>query len=37
MIGETLHKSLYWYDKDKNQSNHVDPEYGHGRLDDKND
>jgi hypothetical protein len=28
------HKSLYWYDKDKNQPYHLDNEYGHGKLED---
>ena len=28
------HKSLYWYDKDKNQPYHLENEYGHGKLDD---
>tara|TARA_Y100000389_G_scaffold191678_1_gene218229 strand:+ start:1140 stop:1934 length:795 start_codon:yes stop_codon:yes gene_type:complete len=27
------HKSLYWYDNDKNQPYHIDTEYGHGELD----
>ena len=25
------HKSLYWYDKEKNQPYHIDTEYGHGK------
>ena len=25
------HKSLYWYDKDKNQPYHIETEYGHGK------
>jgi len=29
------HKSLYWYDKDKNQPYHIDTEYGHGKLEDE--
>ena len=28
------HKSLYWYDKDKNQPYHLENEYGHGKLED---
>tara|TARA_B100001093_G_scaffold503760_1_gene558595 strand:+ start:17 stop:835 length:819 start_codon:yes stop_codon:yes gene_type:complete len=28
------HKSLYWYDKDKNQPYHIDTEYGHKQLKD---
>jgi len=28
------HKSLYWYDKDKNEPYHAG-EYGHGKVDDK--
>ena len=32
MIGET-HKSLYWYDKEKNV-HHLENEYGHGKLED---
>lgn len=29
------HKSLYWYDKEKNQPYHIENEYGHGKLDDE--